>query len=77
MSGEGSLVRPGPWSIESTPSGFRIVSGQTALLYIYVHSEDWQNAATTGQHRLTWAEGLALAEAIVALSYRVDVQHRN
>jgi hypothetical protein len=77
MSGEGSMVRPGPWKIESTPSGFRIVSGQTALLYIYVHGEDWQNAATTGQHRLTWAEGLALAEAIVALIYAPDVQQRN
>ena len=77
MSGEDGMVRPGPWKIESTPSGFRIVSGQTALLYIYVHGEDWQNAATTGQHRLTWAEGLALAEAIVALSYGQDVQQRN
>ena len=68
MSGEASMVRPGPWKIESTPSGFRIVAGRTTLLYIYVHSEDWQNVATTGQHRLTWAEGLALAEAIVTLS---------
>jgi hypothetical protein len=47
------------------------------LLYIYVHGEDWQNAASTGQHRLTWAEGLELAEAIVALSYAPDVQQRN
>ena len=74
MSGKASTVRrfrnryPGPWKIESTPSGFRIQSGPTTLLYIYVHSEDWQNAATTGQHRLTWAEGLALAETIVTLS---------
>ena len=68
------MVRPGPWKIESTPSGFRIVSGQTALLYIYVHDEDWQNAATTAHHRLTWAEGLVLAEAIVALSYGQGVQ---
>jgi ABC-type phosphate/phosphonate transport system ATPase subunit len=40
------------------PSG----SGKTTLLYIYVYTEPWQNVATTGQHRLTWTEGLALAE---------------
>jgi hypothetical protein len=40
----------------------------TALLYIYVHTEPWQSVATTGQHRLTWEEGLALAEVIVSLS---------
>ena len=39
----------------------------TALLYIYVHTEPWQSVATTGQHRLTWEEGLALAEVIVSL----------
>jgi hypothetical protein len=43
------------------------MSGRTALLYIYVYTEPWQSVATTGQHRLTWAEGLALAEAIVSL----------
>jgi hypothetical protein len=35
-----------------------------------VHAEDWQSVASTGEHRLTWAEGQALAEAIVALSGR-------
>jgi hypothetical protein len=42
------------------------VSGPTALLYIYMHGEDWKNAATTGQHRLTWAEDLRRR---MALSY--------
>ena len=59
---------PGPWTIERPPSGLTVMSGGTALLYIYVHTEPWQSVATTGQHRLTWAEGLALAEAIVTLS---------
>jgi hypothetical protein len=74
MSGEGGPVRrlrdrhPGPWTIERTPSGFTVTSGKTTLLYIYVYTEPWQNVATTGQHRLTWAEGLAIAEAIVTLS---------
>jgi hypothetical protein len=44
-----------------------VMSHRTTLLYIYVHTEPWQSVATTGQHRLTWAEGLALAEAIVTL----------
>jgi hypothetical protein len=74
MNGKaGSLRRlrdryPGPWTIERTPSGFTVMSGSTTLLYIYVHTEPWQSVATTGQHRLTWEEGLALAEAIVTLS---------
>ena len=59
---------PGPWKIERTPSGFTVMSGRTTLLYIYVYTEPWQSVATTGQHRLTWEEGLALAEAIVTLS---------
>ncbi|MET0167358.1 MAG: hypothetical protein ABW318_20425 [Vicinamibacterales bacterium] len=54
-----------------------ISNGAQRPLYIYVYGQDWQNAATSGQHRLTWAEGLALAEANVALSYGPDVQHRN
>jgi hypothetical protein len=61
---------PGPWKIDRTPSGFKVTSGKTTLLYIYVHAEDWQSVASTGEHRLTWAEGQALAEAIVALSGR-------
>jgi hypothetical protein len=74
MSGEAACVRrfrdrhPGPWTIERTPPGFTATSGKTTLLYIYVYTEPWQNVATTGQHRLTWAEGLAIAEAIVTLS---------
>jgi hypothetical protein len=74
MSGEAGPVHglrdrhPGPWTIERTPSGFMVMSHRTTLLYIYVHTEPWQSVATTGQHRLTWAEGLALAEAIVTLS---------
>jgi hypothetical protein len=59
---------PRPWKIERTPSGFTVMSGRTTLIYIYVYTEPWQNVATTGQHKLTWAEGLALAEAIVTLS---------
>jgi hypothetical protein len=68
---------PAPWKIDCTPSGFTIVSGSTTLLYIYVHREDWQNTATTGQHKLTWAEGLTLAQAIVALSREPHAQSRN
>ena len=68
---------PGPWKIENTPSGFKIVAGRTTLLYIYVHTENWECVATTGQHRLTWAEGLTLAEAIIALGHPPNIEQRN
>jgi hypothetical protein len=58
---------PGPYNIEKTPSGYCVSVGKVALAYIYVHAQPWQNAATTGEQRLSWPEGLALAKAIAGL----------
>ena len=37
------------------------------ILDIYPHTASWQDVATAGLHKLTWAEGLALARAIQKL----------
>lgn len=39
-------------------------SGHTNLCCIYVYTRDWESVATTGQFKLTWAEGQALAEVV-------------
>ena len=57
----------GPWSVEATPSGYRVVAAcGTALAYIYAPS-GFDRAALTTSH-LTPAEALALANAIAKLN---------
>ena len=34
---------PGPYRIEQTPSGYRVMSGKLALAYVYVHALPWEN----------------------------------
>ena len=59
---------PGPWSIDETPSGYKVSAGcGTAILY-YCYVEPWQNSATTGTKKLTRPEGLAAAKAIAGLA---------
>jgi hypothetical protein len=58
---------PPPWKVVRTEGGFQVISGATTLVYIYVYTEDWESVVTTGHHKLTWAEGLALAKAIAGL----------
>ena len=58
---------PGPWIVERMPGGFHIRSGSTNLCCIYVYTRAWESVVTTGQFKLTWAEGLALAEVVASL----------
>jgi hypothetical protein len=45
----------------------QVWAGPYCLLCICPHIAAWQDVATTGLHKLTWAEGLALARAIQEL----------
>ena len=52
---------PGPWSIEETPSGYKVSAKcGAAIAYVYCYVEPWQNSATTGTKKLTRAEGWRL-----------------
>ena len=57
----------GPWKIVEAKGSIQVWAGSYCLLYIYPHTAAWQDVATTGLHKLTWAEGLALARAIQKL----------
>ena len=57
----------GPWRIVEGEGSIQLWAGPYCLLYIYPHAAAWQDVATTGLHKLTWAEGLALARAIQKL----------
>ena len=56
-----------PWKIVEGEGSIQVWAGSYCLLYIYPHTAAWQDVATTGLHKLTWAEGLALARAIQKL----------
>ena len=55
------------WKILEDEGSIQLWAGSYCLLYIYPHTAAWQDVATTGLHKLTWAEGLALARAIQKL----------
>ena len=57
----------GPWKIVEGEGSIQLWAGSYCLLYIYPHTAAWQDVATTGLHKLTWAEGLTLARAIQRL----------
>ena len=57
----------GPWKIVEGEGSIQVWAGSYCLLYIYPHTAAWQDVATTGLHKLTWAEGLTLARAIQRL----------
>ena len=56
-----------PWKIVEGEGSIQLWAGSYCLLYIYPHTAAWQDVATTGLHKLTWAEGLTLARAIQRL----------
>ena len=58
---------PCPWKIVEGEGSIQLWAGPYCLLYIYPHTAAWQDVATTGLHKLTWAEALALARAIQKL----------
>ena len=58
---------PGPWKIVEGEGSIQLWAGSYCLLYIYPHTAAWQDVATTGLHKLTWAEGVTLARAIQKL----------